>query len=176
MEHEFIKGKKQIKDILSCQNCPFILTHKDNYALFGTGTIVANTVLVVPYHDLNNNKNKDYDLVQILKDAHQALYGVAAEENCYITVLPKCYNKKLNKYEANEAAKSICIDLLIAEIRYYCKYCTKIVVCDKMLFDCIEDKLNDVFPNIKIMYIPNPKQYIISPAKYMEHLNKALND
>lgn len=176
MEHDFIKSKKQIKDILPCQNCPFILTHKDNYVLFGNGTITANTVFVIPYHDINNNKNTNYDLVQMLKDAYQNSHNVPIEENCYITALPKCFNKKLNKYEANEVAKNICIDLLIAEIRYYCKYCTKIVICDRMLFDCIEDKLNNTFPDIKTQYIPNPKQYIIDPDKYVEHLNKVLND
>lgn len=176
MEHDFIKSKKQIKDVLSCLECPLSLANKDKKIIFGIGNTASKTVFILPYYDNNNPKNIDNDLLEYLKEAYTEITGKSIYEENYITPLPKCYNKKLNKYKAYDTAKLHCIFIILTEIKHYCTYCNKIVFCDKKLFDLFEDYFTDIFPSNSITYIPNIKQFKTNHKVFINKLTKIIND
>ncbi len=169
MEHNLIKSKMDIKFIHYCNDCPLRLNNKHNKINLGKGFTFTKTMIVVPYHKINDANNTTYDLIDIVEKAYNKITNGNLTDNYYITALPKCYDISLKDYDIIESASINCVKILINELITICANVENLVLCG------IKEEIIEHYLKINTITISHPYTYNNNPDKFEKELKNALN-
>lgn len=151
MAHNTLQSTGLIKDILWCKKCPYYITEQDKHVILGKGDLTSKTIIILKKY---GDKLSRY-YYKLLEDTYNKNFNRNLKEDYFITYLPKCYNHSINRFTETEKLVETCIELLVRELDYYCKYYNKIIVFDSIL-SCVLQKMDFHGTNLQIVYADTP--------------------
>lgn len=141
-----------------CQECIGRVYNKNTYIYYGVGNTNANTMFIIPPHEINKLTPVEEELFYLFGE----LFNKDLYKDCYVTRSVKCPIKDNDKIET---AFNNCKHNLYNEI--YIVAPRRIIIIGKSN-SFIKDIFDKIFVGIQIIVVPSPLTKTINSSAYNE--------